>query len=178
MLWIVKFSMLFLNKSYARMQGQAVKATLQILLKEESTILVFSSVKSWTASWTASKCMHQLENHVQIPTTCSHVLCSGSGEELDLPFVFKLSWILQVSFFRSKDFKISWPQWRVTINYIFFAMELSDNTYQLLIVSYVLASSHDLVTVPVHRPASKGSHMVRAADSDQTGRAGPTALDC
>jgi hypothetical protein len=33
----------------------------------------------------------QQENHVQIPTTCSHVLFSGSGEELDLPFAFKLS---------------------------------------------------------------------------------------
>jgi hypothetical protein len=28
--------MFFLNKSYARKQGQAVKATLYILLKEES----------------------------------------------------------------------------------------------------------------------------------------------
>jgi hypothetical protein len=28
-------------------------------------------------------------------------------------------------------------------------MALSDNTYQLLIDSYVLASGHDLVTVPV-----------------------------
>ncbi len=27
------------------------------------------------------------------------MLCSGSGEKLDLPFAFKLSWIVQVSFF-------------------------------------------------------------------------------
>ncbi len=115
--------------------------------------------------------MHQLENHVQIPTTCSHVLCSGSGEELDLPLSFKISWILQVSFFRSKSFKISWPQWRVTINNIFFAMALSDDTYQLLIVLYVLASSHDLVTVSVHRPASKDSHTVSLTQTQQAGRA-------
>ncbi len=29
----------------------------------------------------------------------SHVLCSGSGEELEVPFTIKLSWILQVAFF-------------------------------------------------------------------------------
>ncbi len=58
-------------------------------------------------------------------------------------------------------------------------MALSDDTYQLLSVSYVLAFGHDLVTVPVHRPASnlKGSHTVRAADSDPTGLTGPIAAE-
>ncbi len=56
-----------------------------------------------------------------------------------------------VLFFCLKGFKISRLQWRVTINCIFkfFAMVLSDYTYQLLIISYVLANDHDLVTVPV-----------------------------
>ncbi len=67
--------------------------------------------------------------------------------------------------------------------YIFFAMVLSDDTFQLFIVSHVLASGHDLLLCQcdsVHRPASKGSHTVKAADSDSdpTGRPGPTAADC
>ncbi len=69
--------------------------------------------------------------------------------ELDLPFTFK--WFLNCAgvIFCSKGFKISLPQWRITINCIFFAMALSDNTYPLLMVSYVLASGNDLVAVPV-----------------------------
>ncbi len=40
----------------------------------------------------------------------SHVLCSGSGEELEVPFTIKLSWILQVAFFFcSKGFKSPGP---------------------------------------------------------------------
>jgi hypothetical protein len=38
---------------------------------------------------------------------------------------------------------------KVTINCIFFGMALSDDTYQFLFVSYVLASGHDLNTVQV-----------------------------
>jgi hypothetical protein len=58
-------------------------------------------------------------------------------------------------FFCSEDFKISLPQWRVTIDWIFFAMALGDNTYQLLIVSYMLTSGHDLVTVWLSPQASQ-----------------------
>ncbi len=43
---------------------------------------------------------------------------------------------------------------RVTINCIFFAMALREDTYKLLIVSYELASGHDLVTVPDYQCAS------------------------
>ncbi len=84
-------------------------------------------------------------------------------------------------FFQRVFLKSPLPTWRITINCIFFAKVSSDATHQLLIVSYVLASRHDLVTWWwVHRTATnlKGSHTVRAADSDQTGRQGPTAADC
>ena len=70
------------------------------------------------------------------------------------------------------------PRWRVTINFKFLAMASSEDTYQLLFVSYLLASGHDLITRrSVNRPATKGSHTFRAADSDPTGRRAPTAAD-
>ncbi len=55
--------------------------------------------------------MHQLENHLQIPTTphClnyhhkHNVLCSWSGEELDLLLAFKLSWIGVVFFVQQRQ---------------------------------------------------------------------------
>ncbi len=93
--------MLFLNKLYARKQGQAVKATY---------------------------CKHNILTRL--------VLLQS----------------VEVSFFFSKGFKVSLPH---KINCIFFAMASSDNTNQLSIVSYVLASGHDLVTRWwVHRTAT------------------------
>jgi hypothetical protein len=97
------------------------------------------------------------------------VFCSGSGVDLHLPFVE----VCGVLFFWFKGLKTIYvyrPRWRVTINFKFLAMASSEDTYQLLFVSYLLASGHDLITRrSVNRPATKCSHTFRAADSDPSG---------
>jgi hypothetical protein len=65
-------------------------------------------------------------------------------------------------FFVLNSFKSSiqvcWPQCRVTINCKLFTMVSIEGIYQLLIVSYVLASGHDLVT-PLGSSESTGPSM-------------------
>ena len=80
-------------------------------------------------------------------------------------------WGVQFFWFKGlKTIYVYRPRWRVTINFKFLAMASSKDTYQLLFVSYLLASGHDLITRrSVNRPATKGSHTFRAADSDPTG---------
>ncbi len=92
----------------------------------------------------------------------------GDLFKLALLIVFKLqAQSVEVSFSFWRGVKHFLPLWRVTINCIFFAMALIEDTHQLLIVSFVLASGHDLVILWwVHRPATtKGNEL-----SSQTNR--------
>ncbi len=139
---------------------------------KDSIAKIASIVKT---AWIASKYMHQLENNVQIPTT-PHCLndhhqhnvltCSAVGVVWSLTCLLH-SWIVQVSF--PRVLKSPCPnegsQKYILCNGVDL---LSDNTYQLLIISYVLASGHDLVTVPVwlspqasqqRQPHSQGSWL-------------------
>ncbi len=84
---------------------------------------------------------------------CTIFSCALQWEWLwsfTLPFALYLKSAGALSFWfkgLKHCFKVFLPQWSITINYIFFGMALREDKFQLLIVSYVLASGHDLVTV-------------------------------
>ena len=100
------------------------------------------------------------------------MLCCGSGVELDLPLAFKLSLnCTGVLFFlrvlkspgpsegsQSIVYSLQWHWLRIHINYELFLMCLH------LAMTLLLCHCDS-----VHRPASKGSHTVRAADLGPTG---------
>ncbi len=80
-------------------------------------------------------------------STIYHVLCSGSDVELHLPFAFKLSLNCAGVLFCLKGFKVSMPQSRVLL--FVCSLQWCWVTAKIIfsIVSYVLTSGHDLVTV-------------------------------
>ena len=103
---------------------------------------------------TANKSMRQ--NHLQIKAA-HHLSNHQEHNTLNLPALWELELYLARHivcrcsiFFRANSFKSSIqvcrPQCRVTINCKFFTMASIEGIYQLLIVSYVLASARDLVT--------------------------------
>jgi hypothetical protein len=102
---------------------------------------------------TANESMRQ--NHLQIKAA-HHLSNHQEHNTLNFPALWELSFTLPVTllqvfyFFREKSFKSSIqvcrPQCRVTINCKFFTMASIEGIYQLLIVSYVLASAPDPVT--------------------------------
>jgi hypothetical protein len=103
---------------------------------------------------TANESMRQ--NRLQIKAA-HHLSNHREHNTLNLPALWELELTLPVTlfagvqfFFRENSFKSSIqvcrPQCRVTINCKFFTMVSIEGTYQLLIVSYVLASGSDLVT--------------------------------
>ncbi len=112
---------------------------------------IFSNVKK---TCTANESMRQ--NHLQIKAA-HHLSNHQEHNNLDFPALWELELYLAFHnvcrcsiFFRENTFQ-SWihvclPQWRVTINCKFFMMASIEGIYQLLIVSYVLASGRDLVT--------------------------------
>jgi len=95
------------------------------------------------------------QNHLQIKAA-HHLSNHQEHNTLNFPGLWELELYLAchivagVLFFRENSFKSSiqvcLPQCRVTINYKFFTMASIEGIYQLLIVSYVLASASDLVT--------------------------------
>ncbi len=132
--------------------------------------------------------MHQLETHVQIPTT-PHCLnnchvhnvltCSAVGVARSLTCPshssLELCWCL---FFRLKGFKISRLQWRVKIDGIFFAMALSDDKYQFVIVSYqdTIFKLTLLYTSIISSCVSK-EHLVCRGSSNGGGKGGGGGSD-
>ncbi len=127
--------------------------------------------------------MHQ--NHVQIQTTYHH-LNNHHTHKILMCFAVEVGgapsclWhylqSVQVScYFGSESFKkcfeFSWPQWRAKINCIFLAMALSEDTYLLLIVSYVLASCQ-WQWDSVHKPATNAATQSRSGQLTRTLPAG------
>ncbi len=87
-------------------------------------------------------------------------------------------------FFVANSFKsliqVCLPQCRVTMNCKFFTMASIEGMYQLLIVSYVLASGSDLVT-PSRGSSESTVHRWRVKAADPTLATGPhslTGADC
>ncbi len=108
---------------------------------------------------------------IRSTTLLTSLLCGGWSFTLPVTLFCRCSIFFSCECFKS-FIQVCRPQCRVTINCKFFTVASIEGIYQLLIVSYVLASGHDLVT-PSKGSSESTLHRWRVKAADPTLATGP-----